>query len=193
MNGMWLVRHGALPPNPERRIVGNRDIPLSPAGQRQIRALAHDFMPILAGRLAAVVSSDLGRCRETTSILLTGNEWTASPPPVHFEPGLRELDMGQWQGLTKAEIDARFPGQYDVRGRDFAHFQPEGGESFAQLQSRALEAVRRWRRHYPTGILLIVAHAGVIRSLLAHYMALPLDDALHIPQEYACRTFVPEW
>ena len=48
MNGMWLVRHGALPPNPERRIVGNRDIPLSPAGQRQIRALAHDFMPILA-------------------------------------------------------------------------------------------------------------------------------------------------
>ncbi|MFT4300482.1 MAG: histidine phosphatase family protein [Desulfovibrio sp.] len=193
MNGMWFVRHGALPPNPERRIVGNRDIPLSPAGREQIRVLAHDFMPILAGRLAAVVSSDLGRCRETASILLTGNEWAASPPPIHLEPALRELNLGQWQGLTKAEIEQLFPGQYDARGRDFPHFCPEGGESFVQLQSRALEAVGRWRRHYPAGTLLVVAHAGVIRSLLACYMALPLDDVLRIPQEYACQTFVPEW
>ncbi len=193
MNGMWLVRHGVLPPNPERRIVGNRDIPLSPAGREQIRILARDFMPILAGRLAAVVSSDLGRCRETASILLTGNEWAASPPPIHLEPDLRELNLGQWQGLTKAEIEQRFPGQYDARGRNFPHYCPKGGESFAQLQSRALDAVSRWRRHYPTGTLLVVAHAGVIRSLLAYYMALPLNDVLRIPQEYACQTFVPEW
>ena len=193
MNGMWLVRHGALPPNPERRIVGNRDIPLSDAGRDQVRRLAHDFMPTLAGRLAAVVSSDLGRCRETTSILLTGNEWAASPPPVHAEPGLREIDMGQWQGLTKDEIERRFPGQYNRRGENFARFCPEGGENFVCLQQRALEAVQRWRRHYPEGVLLVVAHAGVISSLLAYHMALPLNDVLRIPQHYACRAFVPEW
>ncbi len=193
MNGMWLVRHGALPPNPDRRIVGNRDIPLSDVGRNQIWRLARDFMPALAGRLAAVVSSDLGRCRETTSILLTGNEWAASPPPVHAEPGLREIDMGLWQGLTRDEIEQRFPGQYQMRGNDFARFRPEGGESFTCLQERALEAVERWRRQYPEGVLLVVAHAGVIRSLLAHYMALPIEEALNIPQEYGCRTFVPEW
>jgi len=45
MSGMWLVRHGSLPPNPERRMVGARDIPLSDAGRDQIRAMARQFMP----------------------------------------------------------------------------------------------------------------------------------------------------
>ena len=46
--GLWLVRHGALPPNPERRFVGARDLPLSKAGRAQIRALAVDLAPVLA-------------------------------------------------------------------------------------------------------------------------------------------------
>ena len=190
MSGIWLVRHGMLPPNPERRMVGARDIPLSPAGREQIRLLARQFMPAVQGALGAVICSDLDRCRETAAILM---EALPGRPPLHVEPGLREIDLGLWQGMTKAEIELAWPGAHAARGQDMAHFCPPHGESFMQAQRRALAAVARWRRLYPGATLLMVSHAGILGSLLAHYLALPLKDVLRIPQYYGCRAFVPEW
>ena len=191
MSGIWLVRHGMLPPNPERRMVGARDIPLSPEGREQIRLLAQQFMPKEQGALGAVICSDLDRCRETAAILLEA--LPHGRPPLHVEPGLREIDLGLWQGMTKAEIERAWPGAYAARGQDMAHFCPPQGESFMQAQRRALTAVARWRRLYPGATLLMVSHAGILGSLLAHYMALPLRDVLRIPQYYGCSAFVPEW
>ncbi|MFT3958419.1 MAG: histidine phosphatase family protein [Desulfovibrio sp.] len=191
MSGIWLVRHGMLPPNPERRMVGARDIPLSAEGREQIRLLAQQFMPKVQGALGAVICSDLDRCRETAAILLEA--LPHGRPPQHVEPGLREIDLGLWQGMTKAEIERAWPGAYAARGQDMAHFCPPQGESFMQAQRRALAAVARWRRLYPGATLLMVSHAGILGSLLAHYMALPLRDVLRIPQYYGCSAFVPEW
>lgn len=191
MSGIWLVRHGMLPPNPERRMVGARDIPLSPEGREQIRLLAQQFMPKVQGALGAVICSDLDRCRETAAILLEA--LPHGMPPLHVEPGLREIDLGLWQGMTKVEIERAWPGAYAARGQDMAHFCPPQGESFMQAQRRALAAVARWRRLYPGATLLMVSHAGILGSLLAHYMALPLRDVLRIPQYYGCSAFVPEW
>ena len=191
MSGIWLVRHGMLPPNPERRMVGARDIPLSPEGREQIRLLAQQFMPKVQGALGAVICSDLDRCRETAAILLEA--LPHGRPPLYVEPGLREIDLGLWQGMTKAEIERAWPGAYAARGQDMAHFCPPQGESFMQAQRRALAAVARWRRLYPGATLLMVSHAGILGSLLAHYMALPLRDVLRIPQYYGCSAFVPEW
>ena len=191
MSGIWLVRHGMLPPNPERRMVGARDIPLSPEGREQIRLLAQQFMPKVQGALGAVICSDLDRCRETAAILLEA--LPHGRPPLHVDPGLREIELGLWQGMTKAEIERAWPGAYAARGQDMAHFCPPQGESFMQAQRRALAAVARWRRLYPGATLLMVSHAGILGSLLAHYMALPLRDVLRIPQYYGCSAFVPEW
>lgn len=191
MSGIWLVRHGMLPPNPERRMVGARDIPLSPEGREQIRLLAQQFMPKVQGALGAVICSDLDRCWETAAILLEA--LPHGRPPLHVEPGLREIDLGLWQGMTKVEIERAWPGAYAARGQDMAHFCPPQGESFMQAQRRALAAVARWRRLYPGATLLMVSHAGILGSLLAHYMALPLRDVLRIPQYYGCSAFVPEW
>ena len=191
MSGIWLVRHGMLPPNPERRMVGARDIPLSNAGREQIRLLARQFMPAVQGSLGAVICSDLDRCRETAAILMEAVP--QGRPPLHVEPGLREIDLGLWQGMTKAEIERAWPCAYAARGQDMANFCPPQGESFMQAQGRALAAVARWRRHYPGATLLMVSHAGILGSLLAHYLALPLRDVLRIPQYYGCRAFVPEW
>ena len=113
--------------------------------------------------------------------------------PLHVEPGLREINLGLWQGMTKAEIERAWPGAYAARGQDMAHFCPPDGESFMQAQRRALAAVARWRSFYPGATLLMVSHAGILGSLLAHYLALPLRDVLRIPQYYGCRAFVPEW
>ena len=191
MSGIWLVRHGMLPPNPERRMVGARDIPLSSAGREQIRLLARQFMPAVQGALGAVICSDLDRCRETAALLMEA--LPHGRPSLHVEPGLREIDLGLWQGMTKAEIELAWPGAHAARGQDMAHFCPPHGESFMQAQRRALAAVARWRRFYPGATLLMVSHAGILGSLLAHYLALPLKDVLRIPQYYGCRAFVPEW
>ena len=199
MSGMWLVRHGSLPPNPERRMVGARDIPLSDTGRAQIRAMARQFVPELGQgaeqKVGAVVCSDLDRCRETAALLLEAMPATGGHgrPPLHVEPGLREICLGLWQGMTKAEIESAWPGAYEARGRDMAHYCPPQGESFMQAQRRALAALARWRRAYPGATLIVVSHAGIIGTLLAHYLALPLRHVLQIPQYYGCRTFVPEW
>lgn len=195
MSGMWLVRHGSLPPNPERRMVGARDIPLSDAGRAQIRLMARQFAPELGQGVGAVICSDLDRCRETAALLLEALPVTSEggKPPLHVEPGLREICLGLWQGKTKAEIESTWPGAYASRGQDMAHYCPPQGESFMQAQRRALAALARWRRAYPFATLLVVSHAGIIGTLLAHYLALPLRHVLQIPQYYGCRTFVPEW
>ena len=192
MSGMWLVRHGSLPPNPERRMVGARDIPLSDTGRAQIRAMARQFVPELVQGVGAVICSDLERCRETAALLLEAMPATGRPP-LHVEPGLREICLGLWQGMTKAEIERAWPGAYAARGQNMAHYCPPQGESFMQAQRRALAALARWRRAYPVATLLVVSHSGIIGTLLAHYLALPLRHVLQIPQYYGCRSFVPEW
>ncbi|MDR0826735.1 MAG: histidine phosphatase family protein [Desulfovibrio sp.] len=193
MKGLWLARHGALPPNPERRFIGAADIPLSDTGRAQTNALASDIAPLLrSGDVAAFVCSDLRRSRESAAILraLTGVEDTF---PLLVEPGLREISLGSWEGLSPSGVERAFPGQYAERGRNPASFCPPGGESFQALRLRALAALVRLRGLYPEGILLIVGHAGINRTLIAEYLALPLADLLRIPQPYACATFLAGW
>ncbi|MDR2745370.1 MAG: histidine phosphatase family protein [Desulfovibrio sp.] len=190
MKGLWLVRHGALPPNPQRRFIGASDIPLSEAGRAQFRALAAELADVLrGGSLAAICCSDLLRSRESADIL------SASAPgvPLRRAPELREISLGLWEGHTPAEVERDFPGQYAERGREIASFRPPGGESFALLRRRALAALARMREHFPDGLLLVVGHAGINRVLLAEYLALPLQDLLRIPQPYACRSFLARW
>lgn len=200
--GMYLVRHGALPSDPHRRMVGASDVPLSAAGREQVRLLARRIMPCVRRNLCAALCSDLDRCRETAALLLGGRQAqrhsldacsSGISVPLHLEPGLREICLGRWQGMTLEEIEKTWPGAYAARGRDMANFCPPGGESFTMAQRRALAVLIRWRRQYPVGTLLVVSHAGIIGSLLAQYMALPLRDVLRIPQRYACHVFIPEW
>ncbi len=177
MNTLWLMRHGILPPNPERRFVGQRDIPLAQAGREQAlvwrRRLA--AMPF-----AGVVCSDLSRCMETAEIICQGRI------PLFPEPAFREISLGTWEGLTRAEVEERFPGAYEERGRHLDSFRPEGGESFSDMAERVLPAFDRWAAYARP--LLIVAHGGVNRAILARHMAVPWCDMLGISQPYGCCT-----
>ena len=196
---LCLVRHGALAPNPARRFVGASDIPLADRGHRQMARLAcelEDFL--LDPSLAAIVSSDLQRSRESAQILLRhAQQRGRTDLALHADAAFREISLGHWEGLTPQDVRAQFPGRYEARGRSFATFAPEQGESFATVQRRALAALDRWRRRYPGRCLLLVGHAGVNRCLLAHYLGLPLgafptlNDFLRLPQDYAAHCFLP--
>jgi broad specificity phosphatase PhoE len=150
-----LVRHGETDWNRERRFQGHADTPLNDAGRRQAAELA----AILSGdRLDAIYTSPLRRASETAAIIATklGLEaWELEE--------LREIDVGDWQGLTVDEVQARYPEQLDVAWRSGW----PNGETHDQLSMRVLPALRDLGRRHQGHRVLGVTHAGPIRVALA--------------------------
>lgn len=185
---IWGMRHGPVTDAVRGRLYGRLDVPLHPAGREQMRRAARDFLRLRQAlyrgeRLPVrVVSSPLSRCRESASHVLAelraaGEEVLA--PLV--DEALVELALGRWEGLRKEDIRRDFPAEWVARGADLARAAPPGGESFQDVQRRALAAVRRLRAAHAGECLLLVSHAGVIRSLMAHALALPLTEVLRLP------------
>jgi broad specificity phosphatase PhoE len=144
-----LARHGETDWNREGRWQGWADPPLNETGRAQARALAEQLQET---PFDAVYSSDLRRAHETAEIV-------AAPHgvPVVTDPGLREIDVGTWSGLTQTEIELRFP---DGERPD--------GETREQHLERVLEAAERIARANPEGRILLVTHGGTMRALRGH-------------------------
>ena len=176
MSTLFLMRHGAIVQSHPRRFVGQTDHPLTKEGRAQA-ALWREALADVP--FAAAVCSDLSRCRETAAIVLGGRDITARP-----EPRLREIALGAFEGLTVDEVRKRFPGAYERRGCDIAGFTPQGGESFADVQARAVAALAELAPL--CGNVLVVAHGGVNRTILCHALGLDLTRLFRLGQDY-CR------
>jgi broad specificity phosphatase PhoE len=158
-----LARHGESDWNRAGRWQGHTDRPLTDRGREQARALAERLEET---ELDAVYSSDLERARETAEIVAATRGLG-----VTTEPELREVDVGSWSGLTRAEAKQRFP-------EGFARWQVGGegwtdGETYEELGDRVVGAVRRIAADHPSGRVLVVAHGGSIRAV--HAAALGVD------------------
>ncbi len=158
---MW--RHGQSEWNVTGRFQGQLESPLDAVGVAQA-ATAAAALALL--RPAAILTSDLARARDTAAALseLTG-------VPAVPEPRLREVDVGEWGGLTRAEVEARFPEQYAawLSGEDSTHGR---GETFAQVAVRAREAVLEHLDSVAGGPLVAVTHGGTGRSLVVAMLGL---------------------
>jgi len=168
---VYLIRHARPAGDGVPRYLGRTDPALSAEGREEARLLGLWFQGLKAG---GVYCSPLRRCVETARYL--------SPDPVPV-PGLEEIDMGTWEGRPRAEIRALYPADYEARGRDFAHFAPPGGESFAQAARRARAALKGILEG-SGGDVAVVAHAGVNRALLCAAAGRPLQDLMTFPQRY---------
>lgn len=178
---LYLLRHGALVPDPEHRFLGQRHVPLSGTGRRQGLFWHQEFSDV---PLCEVWTSDLPRCRDMTALVMAGRSIDVIP-----DPGFREISLGSWDGRSKDDVEARFPGALAARGNDLWNYVPCGGESFHQLSQRVLTALHRRLSSLPDGgTALLVAHSGVNRIILMHYMALGMDDFFAIPQPFAACT-----
>lgn len=188
---LLCLRHGAVSDVARGRLYGRLDVPLSDKGREQIRRAAQFLRRDLRaadGSLPPLrlISSPLSRCRESAALVrgaLRADD--GSLPPLLVDDELAEIALGQWEGLPREEIRRRFPTEWEARGTDLAHVAPPGGESFAGAQQRALAAVRRLAADYPDESLLLLSHAGLIRSLMAHALALPLREVLRLPLPFA--------
>ncbi len=159
---LYLVRHAQSEWNASGRWQGQADPPLSPDGRVQASALVARLEAELAGiSVTGLVCSDLGRARETAAEL--GRKFGLIPVS---DPELRELDIGEWSGLRRAEIAAQDPELLARFEANDPNARPPGGETRRELRHRARWAIRRIANGDPWGRVLIVSHLGLIRALL---------------------------
>ena len=178
---IFLVRHAESEWNASGLWQGHADPPLSEAGRGQLSALVTRLSEELAGeRVSRVVCSDLIRARQTAEAL--GASLGLS---VQSDPGLRELDVGDWSGLTRAEIEARGPellARFEAGDSDT---RPPGGETRREIRHRARFALRSIVNANAWGRIVLVSHLGLIRALLpgaelgnAEFLRVAAADAL---------------
>lgn len=175
---LYLLRHGELEANPERRFIGQQEKKLSLTGQRQGLFWQQELKDL---SFSKVICSDLQRCRHMADLVIAGKDVS-----IEIDRNFREIHLGHWEGLRKDEVEARWPGALEQRGLDFWGFQPCGGESFAMLTSRVLSALGQ--HLYGVGEhenVLLISHAGVNRVILLYYLALGVQNLFALPQPYA--------
>jgi probable phosphoglycerate mutase len=158
-----LARHGESDWNRAKRWQGFADRPLTELGREQAVALAERLGDT---ELDAVYSSDLQRARDTAEIVARSKGLR-----VETTPDLREVDVGSWSGLTRAEAEARFPDAYArwLQGGEGW----DDGETYEEMSRRVVAAIARVATQHPNGRVLVVAHGGSIRAV--HAAALGLD------------------
>ena len=163
MTTILLARHGESDWNRTKHWQGFADRPLTDLGRRQAMELAARLEEI---ELDAVYSSDLQRARATAEIVARSKHLD-----VQTVRDLREVDVGSWSGLTRAEAEARYPEAF----ARWLHGDEgwEDGETYDQLGERVVRAVQRIAKERNGQRVLIVAHGGTIRAI--HAAALGID------------------
>lgn len=150
-----LVRHGESEWNAIGRWQGWADPTLSDLGRRQAVEAA-----TAVGAVDAIVASDLERAAETAHIISE----LIGVGPVLTDAGLRERDVGEWTGLERGEIEARWPGAIE-QWRHGEMPSPPGGERDEHIIERFRSALVRVAAEWDGGEVLTVSHGGVMRLL----------------------------
>lgn len=157
MTTILLARHGETDWNREGRFQGHADPPLNRTGRAQAVDLS---VALMAEQLAAAYSSPLRRALETADVVAASHG--LEPVPLD---DLREVDVGSWSGLTRAEVEERFPAQF---ARWLDHGQGwEDGETYEEMGRRAVDALLRVAAAHDGERVLAVTHGGPIRAAFA--------------------------
>ena len=157
MTTLFVARHGQTDWNREHRWQGWADPPLNRAGREQAVQLGET----LAERgIELVVSSDLRRAAETAEIAAA-----RFGLPVELDARLREVDVGEWSGLTSAEVAARYPEGF--RRRREGRTGWERGEELGTMAERVVSSLLEIAARHPRRRVLVVTHGGPVRAVLA--------------------------
>jgi broad specificity phosphatase PhoE len=166
MSLLYLVRHGETNHNAEGRGLGRADLPLSDVGREQMRLIALRLNPVPLDR---VLSSPLERAAAIAR-LIAGCHALA----LEVRPELTELDVGETEGMTFAEIRERFPGFYARwTGDDPVRVVMPGGESLADVAAR-LQPLAGELLSGPDRVTVILSHNFTLRVLICVLLAVPV-------------------
>lgn len=175
MTRVWLIRHGDPAEESRQRCYGSLDVGLSLAGRAQMECVAESLAP---ERIDAIYSSPRSRASESARILAAGR-------PVEIVPEFREIDFGDFEGLTYDEIAVRHPDAYREWMERPTEVQFPHGESFALMKARVLGAFGRLLPAREGQTIAIVSHGGVNRILIAWALQMPEHCIFRLAQDHA--------
>ncbi len=176
---IYFIRHGQTDWNAELRLQGQRDIPLNDTGRSQAARNGRRLGEVISDPARfEFVASPLSRTRETMEIVR--REMGLEVQDFRMDPILKEINYGDWEGFTMAELEAKDPNAVKTRSADKWNSNVHGGESYAMLSRRArdwLESVDRDS--------VIVSHGAFSRCLRGHILGLGRNDTidLDVPQD----------
>ncbi len=170
-----LVRHGETDPVREGRVQGAGNAPLNGTGRSQAQAVGRALQKYT---LDAVYSSPQTRALETAEAI-------AGPQgiSVEVEEGLRELDVGELDGLSGEELHQKHPDFMKEWARNVYSLRMPGGESIVELETRAWASIQAIAARHPDSIVVAVSHNFAIQSILCKALGLPLDNFRRIRQD----------
>jgi phosphoserine phosphatase len=170
VTSLILCRHGRTDWNEQGRYQGQIDVPLNLEGREQARFLGQTLR---GESIDAVYASDLSRAVDTAAEIARYHGL-----PVRRDPRLREINQGEWEGLTVNRIH---DGWADLHRRwESAPLSVTlpGGESVADVRARALASLDELLTTYPRGLLCLVTHKVVMTVIRCAVTGDPLEQAL---------------
>ncbi len=163
---LLIIRHGETVWNAQQRFQGHEDSPLSETGRRQVTALGKRMKNM---KFDSMISSDLGRTRETAAIIsdFTGHS-------VELDSRLRERNYGVLEGLTVEEIMQEHADVLDQLKKDDPDYLPPKGESHRQHYQRNIAFFEEVLEKRCGTTIAVVAHGGVLDSIFRYISGLSL-------------------
>lgn len=171
-----LIRHTEPDEHAGGRCYGSLDVPLSESGRAHADRLARR----LADQdVSIVLSSPRARARDTAAPIAHHHRL-----PVMRTDALRELDFGDLEGRTYQDIETSMPDLWSQWMTRPTEVKFPGGESYGDLRARACQTIDDIRRSRPDQTIIVVAHGGVTRAVLAATLGLPDRNIFRIDQRY---------
>jgi broad specificity phosphatase PhoE len=164
---LFTIRHGETEFARDRRFAGAREVPLTPHGQRQCEAVARS---LAAASVGAVYTSPLGRARASAALIAAPHKLE-----VRVEPAFREMAFGEWEGLTRAEVAARFPREAEAWVTTPHLVQPPGGERVEDVAARVAGGLTALGDEHGGQTVVVVSHAIVTRLIVLAALGLGPD------------------
>jgi alpha-ribazole phosphatase len=171
---LLLIRHAET--DMTGRFCGHSDPELNKRGHQQLAGVLDRLSEYAIRR---IYTSDLRRARQTAEAI-------ASHFEIGFEvrPGLREIQFGQWEGLSWSEIEACDPVLAKIWAERYPNSTAPGGEPLQQFERRVRAESAFLFEAATECPIAVVAHAGFMRVLLTMFYGVPEEEALKLTKEY---------
>jgi alpha-ribazole phosphatase/probable phosphoglycerate mutase len=206
---LYLIRHGETEDADTKCYKGHIDVPLSEKGIKQMEQLSKYIYQNTEHRtqsteLKAVYCSDLNRALKSAEII-------AEPHGIKpiVVKALRERNFGIWEGMSFDEIKERYPEEFKAWANNPLKFSPLGGESTLQVRDRVIDALDRILDEVQDSLsssnrlnslndlnglnnisIAIVAHGGINRIILCHFLGIPLENIFRIEQDFGALNII---
>jgi alpha-ribazole phosphatase len=179
---VYLIRHGQVTNHASGVYNGRTDVGITEQGREQMNALRDR---LVGKKIAALYCSGLARTREGALIIGEGLGLS-----YKVFPDLQERAFGDWEGLTYEGIRENYPDLFAAWRDDVTSVRPPGGENLYDVSERVMKVYLPLIERHRGEEIVIVAHGGVNRVILAHALKMEIRRIFRIDQEYGCLNMI---